>query len=302
MRFVFHFLVIAAAIAADSTCANDKPIKRLVICLFERKIDESRKPSYHSQLFSFLYRASAITSVVIVVAMEAEAAPFVEHLGFSKKDGIFPPQVPFQAFSGEHKGCQVTVVTNGKDAVYDTGVDNAGTVPASLVTFLSLQALTPDLVINAGTCGGFQRKGAAIGDVFLTTGVANHDRRIPIPGFDTYGTGKLDVIAAPKLADLHKYKTGICTTGNSLDKTDQDDVLMEANDASLKDMEAAAIAWSCKMFDVPYLGVKVVTDIVDGNRATQEEFMENLSTAAKSLQDAMPKVIEHVCGRTSSDL
>jgi hypothetical protein len=39
----------------------------------------------------------------------------------------------------------------------------------------------------AYTCGGFQQKGAAIGDVFLTTGVANHDRRIPIPGFDRIG-------------------------------------------------------------------------------------------------------------------
>jgi len=43
-------------------------------------------------------------------------------------------------------------------------------------------------LINAGTCGGFRRKGAAIGDVFLTTAVANHDRRIAIPGFTSYDT------------------------------------------------------------------------------------------------------------------
>lgn len=237
--------------------------------------------------------------------MEAEAAPFCEHLQLKKLDDFFPSQVAFQAFSGEHHGCKVTLVTNGKDDVYDTGVDNCGTVPAALVTFLGLQKLSgADLVLNAGTCGGFSRKGAEIGDVFLTSGVAHHDRRIPIPDFIPYGIGKLDAIGAPKLAEKHGFKTGICTTGNSLDKTDEDDKLMEVNDASCKDMEAAAIAWTCKLYDsTPYLGIKVVTDIVDGGRPTQEEFLENLSTAAKSLQEALPKVIEHVCdGRPMSDL
>jgi 5'-methylthioadenosine nucleosidase len=235
--------------------------------------------------------------------MEAEAAPFVEHLGFRKNEELFPTETPFVAFSGDHKGCTVTVVTNGKDSVYDTGVDNCGTVPAALVTFLALQKLgNVDLVVNAGTCGGFKRKGAEIGDVFLTSGVANHDRRIPIPPFIPYGIGKLDAIGASKLAEANGFKLGVCTTGNSLDATDEDDKLMKDNDASVKDMEAAAIAWSCSLNSVPYLGIKVVTDIVDGDRPTQEEFMENLSTAATSLQDALPKVIEHVCGRSKSDL
>jgi 5'-methylthioadenosine nucleosidase len=242
-------------------------------------------------------------SVLIVVAMEAEAAPFVEHLKLEQNDDFFPPQVPFLAFSGTHEGCSLTVVTNGKDELHGTGVDNCGTVPASLVTFLSLQKdSTFDLVVNAGTCGGFERMGARIGSVFLTTAVANHDRRIPIPPFIPYGIGKLDSIPAPKLAALHSFQTGICTTGNSLDKTKEDDEMMLSNDASVKDMEAAAVAWSCGLFGKPYLGLKVVTDIVDGDRPTHEEFMENLQRAADSLQAALPKVIEHVCGRVKSDL
>ncbi len=52
-------------------------------------------------------------------------------------------------------------------------------------TFLSRrtlkQALRPDLVISVGTAGGFAARGAAIGDVFVATGFANHDRRIPLP-------------------------------------------------------------------------------------------------------------------------
>lgn len=36
------------------------------------------------------------------------------------------------------------------------GVDSVGTVSASLVTYASILALQPDLVINAGTAGGFK--------------------------------------------------------------------------------------------------------------------------------------------------
>lgn len=61
------------------------------------------------------------------------------------------------------------------------GVDNVGTVPAALSTFLACQRHKPDLIISVGTAGGFRTQGAQIGDVFAGTGTVNHDRRIPIP-------------------------------------------------------------------------------------------------------------------------
>jgi 5'-methylthioadenosine nucleosidase len=195
----------------------------------------------------------------------------------------------------------------GKDSVYGTGMDNVGTSHSTLATFLALSKAEADgypvdLVLNAGTCGGFLRQGEAkIGDVFLTTGVAYHDRRIPIPGFDAFGLGKLETLDPTKMAETLKYKTGVCTTGNSLDYTEKDDEIMKSNEASVKDMEAAAIAYIAKMHEVPYLGVKVVTDIVDGGRPSHEEFLENLHSAAVSLQDALPKVLEYVTDMTGQE-
>ena len=250
---------------------------------------------------------SFTNSVIVAIAMEAEAAPFIQHLNLQKHDNFFPSNTPFHAFSGTHGNCNVTVVTNGKDHVYKTGVDNCGTVPAAMATFLALQKLEKtDVLINAGTCGGFRRQGAEIGDVFVTTAVAHHDRRIPIPDFVPYGVGKLDtsqhggLFTAQEIAERHSYKTGVCTTGNSLDKTEEDDKHMLANEAAVKDMEAAAIAWSCALFDTPFMGLKVVTDIVDGEIATQDEFLANLAEASKSLQEALPKVLDHVCNKEES--
>lgn len=247
---------------------------------------------------------SSINNVIIAIAMEAEAAPFVEHLGLEADADFFPVEAPFKSFRGQYKSCDVTVVTNGQDSVHGTGVENVGTVPASIATFLALQKLkgNVDLLINAGTCGGFKAKGAEIGDVFITTAVANHDRRIPIPPYVPYGIGKIESTKADSLAKSLNAKMGVCTTGNSLDKHDVDEQLMKDNDASVKDMEAAAIAWSCSLHNTPHFGVKVVTDIVDGDKPTQDEFLENLSNAAKSLQDALPKVIEYVCGKNHDEL
>jgi 5'-methylthioadenosine nucleosidase len=261
-----------------------------------------------------------IISIVIAIAMEAEAAPFIQHLSLQPVPDFFPATTPFLAYQGTHHQCNLTVITNGKDMVHGTGVDNVGTIPAALSTYLALSKLnsnvhhdsletdqttpkkTVDLLINAGTCGGFKKMGAEIGDVYLTTSVAHHDRRIPIPSFTDYGIGKIQSTQVINLASSINAKMGVCTTGNSLDAHDMDHFHMDQNQASVKDMEAAAIAWSCELHQTPHFGLKVVTDIVDGDKPTQEEFLENLHTAAESLQEALPKAIEYICGKGHDEL
>lgn len=218
----------------------------------------------------------SISNVVVAIAMEAEASPFINHLNLQPDESFFPSETPFHAFRGKHNNCNLTVITNGKDSIHGTGVDNVGTVPAAVATFLALQKMKTDekdhahLLINAGTCGGFQRKGAAIGDVFLTTAVVNHDRRIAIPDFTPYGIGRIESTSVENLATHLNAKLGICTTGNSLDFHELDSHHMLQNDASVKDMEAAAIGWAAEMWNTPHFGVKVVTDIVDGDKPSRK--------------------------------
>jgi 5'-methylthioadenosine nucleosidase len=67
-------------------------------------------------------------------------------------------------------------------------------------------------------------------------------------------------------------------------------------------MEGAAIAWVAEMHRVPFFSIKVITDIVDGSRPTEEEFLENLHHAAQSLESALPKVIDFVAGKSLRQL
>ena len=59
-------------------------------------------------------------------------------------------------------------------------------------------------------------------------------------------------------------------------------------------LTGAAVAYMCDQLSVPMFALKSVTDIVDGEHPTPEEFLKNLGTAAKSLQQALPKVLSFI--------
>lgn len=241
--------------------------------------------------------------------MAAEATPFIEHLQLQKLSDFFPSHLPYVAYRGiyQETNVQVTVITNGKDSVYGTEACNVGTIAAATITMMAFQKEIPDVYINAGTAGGFQRNGAAIGDVYVVSSFTFHDRRIPIPGYDTYGIGSRgSTINVPAMLQQYDtWKSGICTTGDSLDKTAECDVIMEQSNATVKDMEGAAIAWVVAMYadQVKKFGsIKVVTDIVDGTQPTHEEFLSNLQKASEQLQHALPKVLDYIALKELDEL
>ena len=94
------------------------------------------------------------------------------------------------------------------------------------------------------------------------------------------------------------------SSGNSLDYTDRCMEIMTKHGAHVKEMEAGAVAWVARdLFDCPAMfALKAVTDIVDGERATAEEFLANLGAAARALQETLPRVIEFCAGKRPSEL
>ena len=64
---------------------------------------------------------------------------------------------------------------------------------------MAINAFKPDIIINAGTAGGFARVNGQIGDVYVCNHFTHHDRRIPVPGFEKYGKGQHQFIETSKL-------------------------------------------------------------------------------------------------------
>ncbi|KAL1215704.1 5'-methylthioadenosine/S-adenosylhomocysteine nucleosidase [Cardamine amara subsp. amara] len=242
-----------------------------------------------------------ITTIVFVFAMQKEAQPLINRLLLVKEvNSPFPKEVTWVLFNGKYKDLNINIVCPGKDSTL--GVESVGTVPASLVTFASILALQPDLIISAGTAGGFKAKGASIGDVYIVSTVAFHDRRIPVPVLDLYGVGMRNAFPTPNLIKELNLKVGRLSTGDSMDMSPHDKESIIANDATVKDMEGAAVAYVADIFKVPTILLKGVTDIVDGNRPTSEEFLENLAAVTAKLDESVTKVIDFISGKCLSDL
>lgn len=242
-----------------------------------------------------------ISTIVIIIAMQTEALPLVHTFKLTEDlNSPFPKGAPWVRYHGTYKGLNVNIIWPGKDATLR--VDSVGTVSASLVTYAAIQALKPDLIINAGTAGGFKAKGACIGDVYAASAVAFHDRRIPIPVFDLYGVGLRQGCSTPNMLKDLNLKVGKLSTGDSLDMTPMDESSIIANDATVKDMEGAAVAYVADLLKTPAIFIKAVTDIVDGDKPTSEEFLQNLSAVTVALGESVARVVDYISGKSISEL
>ena len=229
--------------------------------------------------------------ICYVVAMVAEAKPFIERYGIQLVEDFFSP-LPCQLYEGEVNGATLNVVLNGQQQ----GSDLIGFEAASVATLSAIQRLHPDIVVNSGTCGAFKKNGADIAQVFIGSGVMFHDRRVP--GDNTWGTQSLGNYpvweGSQELAKALGMKTGKVTTGSSLDMQPCDLEIIEKNGGELKDMEGAAVGFVCSLFNVPILYVKSVTDLCDSGAETFEEFSRNLHQACEALKVANEKVIDYL--------
>ena len=200
------------------------------------------------------------------------------------------------------------------------GVNNVATTAASVSTYAALTAFgNPDLVLSVGTAGGFSQRGACIGDVFLSTKCVFHARRIPevakdqrqnryCVALEEYGFGHFRSPNLIGLANAANLKLGVVTTSDSLDYSGEDMALMMSEGATVKEMEAAAVAWVCHHIGIPFVAIKTITDIVDASQRsseniqgdlknTRDEFESNFNIAMTSLKEKLGSVlrlIDHV--------
>ena len=77
---------------------------------------------------------------------------------------------------------------------------------------------------------------------------------------------------------------------------DDDAERIERTATIAKDMEAAAIAWVADQHEKPLCAVKAVTDLVDGEHPSHEEFERHLHTASDALSEAVEQLLKHLAG------
>ena len=233
------------------------------------------------------------------MAMGAEASSLLVSLQAVAVHGAPPLSVKW--FSAQRHGSELLIALNGRDRRF--GVDSIGTDAAVLNTYAVIERFQPDLLISAGTAGGWRRADGEIGDVYVSDRhVVHHDRRIDLPGFADYGIGRYPVVSLRNMAARLGLKIGVMTTGNSLDESEPDRRMILTSGAVVKDMEAASVAYVCHQMSVPFMALKAITDLVDDHTSTAEQFNANLVMASRRLSEELLRVLDWVIPRDLAEL
>ena len=245
--------------------------------------------------------------------MEAEAQPLIQQLKAVEQEQFFAPlpcrlfeaPVPIAPLTIEEPATSsqanfsilnsqfsINIVTNGRQ--HDR--DLIGCEAAALTTAVAIQRLKPDLVISSGTCGGWKRKGAEVGQVYIANGAMFHDRRVPGDNaWDTQGLGNYPVWEGSyRLAEKLQMPMGKVTTGSSFDLLPIEEQYIDANGGELKEMEGAAVAFVCSMYHIPVMLVKAVTNLRDMPSDDITDFQAHLKQVSQRLCHANINILREI--------
>lgn len=242
-----------------------------------------------------------IRHVLILMAMRDEARPMIEALQLEPVEDALDAALPMRCYSGWVDGIRVSLGIAGVDARYD--VDHIGSEAAGILALETLRYFQPDLLISAGTAGGFAALGADIGTVYLSERMfVFHDRHVPLDGFRQSAVGEYPALDVSAMAETLGLPTGVVSTGSSLQKSERDLQVIQQYRAVAKEMEAAAIAWVAMLYDVPMMAVKSITNLVDEENRSEAEFVKHFECASAALARQLIAVLRYLNGRRIGEL
>ncbi|MDR2542614.1 MAG: 5'-methylthioadenosine/adenosylhomocysteine nucleosidase [Treponema sp.] len=231
----------------------------------------------------------------IIGAMEKEVDLLCKSMGnFTvKKTG------EFEFFSGKIEGKDVTVLRCG-----------IGKVNAAVGCALLIETFKPGCVINTGSAGGVNPK-LKVGDAIISTGLVYHD--VDVTAFN-YAPGQIpgqpqifpveeklvktaedavDELKREKvLPDSFNHRRGLIGSGDIFMHEPQriTNVRSIFPDIDAVEMEGAAIAHCCKLFSVPALVIRALSDIA--GTESPMSFEEFLPVASKHSAEITMQIVK----------
>lgn len=226
-----------------------------------------------------------IQKILLVVAMDKEAEPIIKALSL-QKSSLHLGTLPMQAYEGRYHNLDIAMIINGQDPIYK--VQNVGTQPATLSTYLGIQHFHPNLVISIGTAGGVVEKGAKVKDIYVSDKIYFYGRRMP--GQEAYGLGGYSSLKLPLLDKQADLKSVVMCSGDSFDDNKGDFQIILKQGCTTVDMEAAGVAWVSSVMKTPMFAMKGVTDYMQDKNG-YAEYEKNCPVVANQLAQRLQQVL-----------
>lgn len=209
----------------------------------------------------------------IIGAIDKELILFFEEMTIEKTE-IYGDKT---FYIGKIKNHNVVVVKSG-----------IGKVNAAITATLLITKYNARMIINTGVAGGL--KPAQIGDIILAEGIAYFD--VSLTEIDDVPFGKMGEDPLVVKMDEHfinkakgifeeldyKYRTGNLVSGDKFVTSSKDLRKIQRNvkDIVAVEMEGMAIAITAHKFNVPFISIRGISDIIDTKN--QGDVYHNLST------------------------
>jgi adenosylhomocysteine nucleosidase len=238
----------------------------------------------------------------LIVAMQDEADVLASALGFAPRRVLHGTYLEYWLDDES-----IVLLTPGVDPAFTSQghpISRLGKVSAAVVTSMLVLQFHPQVIINCGTAGGIAPTSSTatpgdlhIGDVIVADWVASHDIRVPLPGYEHYGTRKVPIRGLDKLSFLqHPHRLGTVSSGESFTTTADEWEILRKNAAVAKDMEAAGVLQAVQILS--YAGgcfvVKAISDVSHeriSEQVSSEEFATHFDVAMAHLTDVVTELL-----------
>ncbi len=224
----------------------------------------------------------------IIVAMDCEIQQLKNRISITKKLNI----CNINFYLGNYKEYEIVFTTAG-----------IGKVNAGITTILMIEHFNPELIINTGIAGGFEKKLLPL-DIVVANKVLYSDVDMTAPAAGSYPFGQLEgcpVYFTPevKLAyNIPNVFVGTILTGDQfvVDYAKQEKLVQEKfseYDVLAFDMESGAISQVCAKNNVAFLIIRAISDIIGST--TPFDYAKFSKEASNKVADiVLEKVISNL--------
>ncbi|HHA6890752.1 TPA: 5'-methylthioadenosine/S-adenosylhomocysteine nucleosidase [Staphylococcus aureus] len=176
-----------------------------------------------------------------------------------------------------------------------------GKVNAAISTTLLINKFKPDVIINTGSAGALDES-LNVGDVLISDDVKYHDADATAFGYEYGQIPQMPVAFQSSKPLIEKVsqvvqqqqqltaKVGLIVSGDSfIGSVKQRQKIKKAfPNAMAVEMEATAIAQTCYQFNVPFVVVRAVSDLANGEAEMSfEAFLEKAAVSSSQTVEAL---------------
>ena len=228
------------------------------------------------------------TDAGIIAAMEEECEGLISRMSGREETRIGP----FTYHTGTLEGRRICLLKCG-----------IGKVNAAVGTAMMIERWNPGYMINTGVAGGFSEN-LKVGDIVLSDKVIHHDADavvfgyVPgqIPGMPEHYEGDHALLShaaslTPADPSVHLIPDLIASGDSFIHRDEQIEQIRKRHpDVAAVEMEAAGIAQACHLFEIPFLIIRSLSDVV-GDTDNQLTYDEFLPLAARNSMDMVLKIL-----------